>query len=186
MDIQQSLFLIFAALILGTAMLVAFRPRPIESAMWLILNFFLTAGLYVLLGSNFVGIIQILVYAGAIMVLFVFVVLLLNLDPRELGTEAGLSWASLVLFMGCITFIMFALHLATPEMMKTLPPLNASNFGSVESISRELLTNYVWGFELAGGILLLAVVGVGLLAYRKPRNKGLVKKNPNPEELKAA
>jgi NADH:ubiquinone oxidoreductase subunit 6 (subunit J) len=81
---------------------------------------------------------------------------------------------------------MFALHLATPEMMKTLPPLNASNFGSVESISRELLTNYVWGFELAGGILLLAVVGVGLLAYRKPRNKGLVKKNPNPEELKAA
>lgn len=53
MDIQQSLFLIFAALILGTAMLVAFRPRPIESAMWLILNFFLTAGLYVLLGSIF-------------------------------------------------------------------------------------------------------------------------------------
>lgn len=167
-------------------MAVAFRPRPIESAMWLILNFFLTAGLYVLLGSNFVGVIQILVYAGAIMVLFVFVVLLLNLDPRELGDEAGMSWASLVLFMGGITFVMMALHLATPETMRPLPELNhTSSFGSVESISRELLTNYIWGFELAGVILLLAVIGVGLLAYRKPRHAKVQKPN-SQSELKIA
>lgn len=186
MDIQQILFFIFSVLILGTAMAVAFRPRPIESAMWLILNFFLTAGLYVLLGSNFVGVIQVLVYAGAIMVLFVFVVLLLNLDPRELGNEAGLSWASLILFMGCLTFVMLALHLATPEIMQPLPELQkASGFGSVEAISRELLTKYVWGFELAGAILLLAVVGVGLLAYRKPRNK-TAHRNSTPTELRAA
>lgn len=186
MEIQQTLFFVFSALILLTAMLVAFRPRPIESAMWLILNFFLTAGLYILLGSNFVGIIQILVYAGAIMVLFVFVVLLLNLDPHELGAEAGMSWASLILFMGCITFVMLALHLATPEVMKGLPEIQKeANFGSVESIARELLTNYIWSFELAGAILLLAVVGVGLLAYRKPRHSG-VKKSQTTTELEAA
>lgn len=174
MDIQQSLFFVFSALILITAMLVAFRPRPIESAMWLILNFFLTAGLYVLLGSHFVAVIQVLVYAGAIMVLFVFVVLLLNLDPRELGDDAGASWSSLVLFLSLISFVALALKLATPERLKALPPIDASStFGTVEAISRELLTHYVWGFEVAGIILLLAVIGVGLLAYRKPRGPKL-------------
>ncbi|MBN8555115.1 MAG: NADH-quinone oxidoreductase subunit J [Deltaproteobacteria bacterium] len=171
MEIQQILFFSFAALILLSAALVALRPRPIESAMWLILNFFLTAGLYILLGSNFVSIIQVLVYAGAIMVLFVFVILLLNLDPREFGSEAGLPWTSLVMFIGFLTFIVLSLHVATPELMKKLPEIKetgAGVFGSIESISMVLLKNYVWGFEIAGVILLLALIGVGLLAYRKP------------------
>lgn len=180
MELQQSLFLVFSALILVTAMMVAFRPRPIESAMWLILNFFLTAGLYVLLGSHFVAIIQVLVYAGAIMVLFVFVILLLNLDPRELGNEATLSWSSLILFIGSLSFIMLAFHLTTPEILKELPEINkAQSFGTAESISRELLTNYVWGFELSGVILLLAIVGVGLLAYRKPTKPALARLDSN-------
>ena len=96
-DWHTILFFVFATMILASSALVAFRPRPIESAMWLILNFFLTAGLYVLLGSHFTAVIQVLVYAGAIMVLFVFVILLLNLDPRELGMEASVPWSSLVL-----------------------------------------------------------------------------------------
>lgn len=171
-DLVQIIFFILSAMILVSAALVAFRPRPVESAMWLILNFFLTAGLYVLLGAHFVAVIQVLVYAGAIMVLFVFVILLLNLDPRELGEEQKMSWGSLVLFVGFLTFLLLALRVATPELLKPLPPLvEKSTFGSVEDISRKLLTEYVWGFELAGVILLLALIGVGLLAYRKPRAK---------------
>lgn len=168
MDLQQILFLIFAVLILASAAMVAFRPRPIESALWLILNFFLTAGLYVLLGSHFTAIIQVLVYAGAIMVLFVFVILLLNLDPRELGVEATISWSSIVLFLGFLTFILVSLRLTGPELMKAFPELPAdSQWGTVESLSRELLNKYIWGFELSGIILLLAIIGVGLLAHRK-------------------
>lgn len=169
-DWHTILFFVFATMILASSALVAFRPRPIESAMWLILNFFLTAGLYVLLGSHFTAVIQVLVYAGAIMVLFVFVILLLNLDPRELGMEASVPWSSLVLFLGTLTFILVALKLASPELMKPLPDLDAAKgFGTVEALSRELMTRYYWGFELAGVILLLAILGVGLLAYRKAK-----------------
>lgn len=168
---EQILFFIFAGLILLTAALVAFRPRPIESAMWLILNFFLTAGLYVLLGSHLTAVIQVLVYAGAIMVLFVFVIMLLNLDPRELGSEASVPWSSLVLGLGTLTFVLVAFRLVDPELMKPLPEIpSGSTFGSVEAMARDLLSKYVWGFELTGIILLMAIVGVGLLASR-PKSK---------------
>jgi len=168
MDLHQTLFFIFAVLILVTAGLVAFRPRPIESALWLILNFFLTAGLYVVLGAHFTAIIQILVYAGAIMVLFVFVILLLNLDPKELGNEDNPSWASMVLFVGILTFVLVAVKLAKPELLVPFPALQEkSTFGSIEALSSDLLYKYYWGFELAGVILLMSIVGVGLLAYRK-------------------
>jgi len=169
-DIHHVLFFSFAAIILFSAGMVAFRPRPVESAMWLILNFFVTAGLYVLLGSHFTAVIQVLVYAGAIMVLFVFVILLLNLDPRELGTESGASWSSVVLFIGFLSFVIVSLQLATPDLLKapTVLPETAT-FGSVEAASRELMTKYIWGFQLAGVILLLALIGVGLIAYRKSK-----------------
>lgn len=170
MDTHLILFFIFAALILASAALVAFRARPIESALWLILNFFLTAGLYVLLGAHFTAVIQVLVYAGAIMVLFVFVILLLNLDPRELGFESSMSWSSLVLFVGTLSFVLVALRLAGPELLVPLPPLmEGSTFGSVEALSQVLLRKYFWSFEVSGVILLLAIVGVGLLAYRKAK-----------------
>jgi NADH-quinone oxidoreductase subunit J len=168
MEVTQILFYLFAGLILATAGLVAFRPRPVESAMWLILNFFFTAALYALLGSHFVAVIQILVYAGAILVLFVFVILLLNLDPRELGTDAQLPWGSAVLFVAFLSFLMLCLHVATPQLLERLPQLSAeAKWGTVESLAKTLLTQYEFGFEAAGIILLLAIMGVGLLAYRK-------------------
>ena len=168
MDLTQILFFIFAALILLTAGLVAFRPRPVESAMWLILNFFLTAGLYVLLGSHFVAVIQVLVYAGAIMVLFVFVILLLNLDPRELGAEGSISWSGLVLFVSFLSFVLLALHVSTPALLEKMPPApEGSSFGTLESLSKTLLSEYIFAFEMAGIILLLAIIGVGLLARRR-------------------
>ncbi len=168
----QILFFSFSVLILISAGLAAFRPRPIESAMWLILNFFITAGLYILLGSHFVAAIQVLVYAGAIMVLFVFVILLLNLDPRELGVDGALPWTSLSLFTAFLTFVLLGLRITTPELLQKLSPLkNPADFGSVEAISLQLITDYFWGFELAGVILLLAILGVGLLAYRKPNSR---------------
>jgi len=168
LELEQILFYVFSALIITTAALVAFRPRPIESAMWLILNFFVTAALYVVLGSHFVAVIQILVYAGAIMVLFVFVILLLNLDPRELGVEATVPWSTLVLFIAFLTFVLVSLHIATPELLKPLPEIASSGtYGTVEAISMLLLTKYIWSFELAGVILLLAIIGVGMLAFRK-------------------
>lgn len=157
-------------MILLSAALVALRPRPIESAMWLMLNFFLTAALYILLGSHFVGIIQILVYAGAIVVLFVFVIFLLNLDPKELNSAVAVPWTSLVIFLAFLTFIFLSLRVAQPELMDALPPIDEEGFGTIESFSRRFLEDYIWGFEVSGILLLMAIIGVGLLAYRKPKN----------------
>lgn len=167
---MNCLFFIFSALILITAALVVFRPRPVESAMWLILNFLFTAGLFILLDSHFVATLQVLVYAGAIMVLFVFVILLLNLDPKELSLEAPLGWTTTVLLLGLGTFLLLSFSVITSEGLKPFPALISSNeFGGIELISQKLITDYVWSFEIAGVILLLAIIGVGMLAYRKKK-----------------
>ncbi len=165
-------FYVLAALLLLSGALVAFRPRPMECALWLILHFFLTSALYVLLGAHFAAVIQILVYAGAIVVLFTFVILLLNLNPQELGGASVTPWSSFVLFIGSIATILLCFHVATPSLLKPLPEMAPDSiFGSVESFSIQLLTNYVWSFEIAGILLLLAVIVVGMLAYRKGRTE---------------
>ena len=179
MEIERILFFILSALILLTAGLAALRPRPIESAMWLILNFFITAALYVLLGSHFVAVIQVLVYAGAIMVLFVFIILLLNLDPHEVSTEAVMPWTHLILACGALSFVMLSLSIIEPATSSSFGPINASSaFGTIENIANQLVTHYMWSFEIAGVILLLAIIGVGMLAYRK--QKHVLKREETP------
>lgn len=173
---ETVIFYTLPALILATSALVVFRPRPIESAMWLVLNFFFTAALFVVLGAHFAAVIQVLVYAGAILVLFVFVIFLLNIDPKDLGLEAQISWSSLVFFVGSIAFVLLAVRVATPDLLQPLPELPPdSKFGDIEAFSRTLLTKYVWSFEVAGVLLLLAILGVGMLAYRKPRARAISK-----------
>lgn len=164
------IFYILSGLLLLTGALVAFRPRPIESALWLILHFFLTSALYVILGAHFAAVVQILVYAGAILVLITFVILLLNLDPQEQGVSTTTPWTSFVLFVGTLATIFLCLHIASPQLLEKMPALEASSgFGSVELFSRLLLTKYLWAFEMAGVLLLLALIGVGMLSYRKAK-----------------
>jgi len=166
------MFYVVSLFLLVTAALVAFRPKPLENALWLILHFFLTSCLYVYLGSHFVAVIQILVYAGAIIVLFTFVIMLLNLSPRELGGLEKSSWISFVMLISTIVVVLLCFRIATPELLQPLSEIDPSTgFGSVEAFSRVFLTRYVWGFEVAGVLLLLALVGVGLLAYRRPQSK---------------
>lgn len=168
MSVESIVFLVIAGLMLVSAGLVAFRPKPIESALWLIVNFFFTSALYVLIGAHFAAIIQILVYAGAIVVLFTFVILLLNLDPEEVGTTASAPWTSLVMVLASISAVLLCMHIATPKLLEGMPALSDNGYGTVEGFARVFLGKYVLGFEIAGVLLLLAVIGVGLLAYRKP------------------
>lgn len=175
-------FPILAGLMLISAGLVAFRPKPIESALWLVLNLILTSALYVLLGAHFVAVIQVLVYAGAILVLFTFVILLLNLDPKELGVDASIPWSSLVLIVGALSTVLLCLHVATPELLKKMPPASSADYGTVEAFSRVLIEKYVWTFEVAGLLLLLAIIGVGMLSYRQAKSAQL----PDPKKAKEA
>jgi len=171
MNLQEIAFYILGALLLITGGLVAFRPKPIESALWLIVNFICTSALYVLLGAHFVAVIQVLVYAGAIVVLFTFVIMLLNLNPQELGLTAAVPWTSIVLLTGTVAVIFLCLHVATPDLLKGLPVLaeDAGGWGTLENFSKVFLIKYVWSFEIAGILLLMAVLGVGLLAHHQEK-----------------
>jgi NADH-quinone oxidoreductase subunit J len=169
MEAPNLVFYVIAALILVTGGLVAFRPKPIESALWLIVNFICTSALYVLLGAHFVAVIQVLVYAGAIVVLFTFVIMLLNLNPKELGLTAAVPWTSIVLLSGTVAVVFLCLHVATPELLKPMGAISteAAGWGSLEHFSKVFLHKYVWGFQVAGVLLLMAILAVGLLAHRK-------------------
>jgi len=148
--------------------MVITRRNPVISALFLILNFFCLAGLYLTLNAQFIAVIQVLVYAGAIMVLFLFVIMLLNLGDEERLKEklsfkrifaAGLSFGLLLELVYIVGFIDV--------------PMPAGDFskgveiGTVEYIGEELFTTYLFPFEITSVLLLAAMVGAVVLAKRK-------------------
>ncbi|MBI3006295.1 MAG: NADH-quinone oxidoreductase subunit J [Ignavibacteriales bacterium] len=138
------------------------------SALYLIVNFFCLAGLYLTLHAQFIAIIQILVYAGAIMVLFVFVIMLLNLgDERKLSD--GVSWKKIVAAGFCAALLMEFVYILiysepSPAVMSASM---ATEIGTVEYIGSQLFTKFLFPFEITSLILTAAIVGAIVLAKRK-------------------
>ncbi|MBL8017412.1 MAG: NADH-quinone oxidoreductase subunit J [Ignavibacteria bacterium] len=165
---ENIMILLFAILALGSAIMMITRRSPITSALYLVVNFFAISGIYLMLRSQFVAIIQILVYAGAIMVLFLFVIMLLNLSGEKKLTE-NLTYKklsaiilALLLFcsLGITTFFAFM------GKFKTLHQ-NAEVMGTIQSVGKELYTTYSFPFELVSFVLLAAIVGAIVLAQKK-------------------
>ena len=159
------LFFYFGAIVVGTATLVVTLRNPVYSAMSLLIMFFHVAGLFVLLNAEFIAAIQVLVYAGAILVLYLFVVMLLNLRREEryhqqylLGAFLGaviLTELVLVLFR---TRFQPAFGSYTPEQIQTI--------GNTEAVGKALFTTYLLPFEVASLVLLAAMIGAIVLAKR--------------------
>lgn len=162
------LFYLFAAITVVGAFLVVVNRSPIASAMSLIASFFGMAGLFVLMDAHFVAIMQILLYAGAIMVLFVFVIMLLNLTPNAsrfkaiAGTRLILGGAGLYLG-GLLMLIILG---ATKGQLST-DGAPAGLVGSVESVGELLLGQYIVPFEFTSVVLLIAVIGSVYLTKKK-------------------
>lgn len=160
-------FILFAVLAIASALGVVFNRNTVNSALFLVLNLISLAGIYLLLQSQFLAIIQILVYAGAIMVLFLFVIMLLNLDREEtLFTKVRLRYA-VAFLLGAVVFaqIIYAIFSFT----STLPAVSAqmSQVGTVEAVGNVLFTKYMLPFEVTAILLTAAVVGALLIAQRK-------------------
>jgi len=160
------LFSYFAGVIVLTAVLVVASRKPVSSALSLLVMFFHVAGLYVLLNAEFIAAVQIIVYAGAILVLYLFVVMLLNLRAEEsyhkqylVGLVIGLAiLIEAVLILSRSGFADRAFPAAAPA-----PDLLA---GNTEGIGRALYTTYLFPFEVASLILLVAMIGAILLAKK--------------------
>ena len=166
-------FYTLAALILGLAIMVVSARSAVHSVLFLVLNFLLVAVLYVILGAEYVAVIQVLVYAGGIVVLYLFVVMLVNLkrepeqfsDPRRLG-KLGTLLAGAVLAQ-VVGIAVYSSTRGTPEPVtgglgSDTPFLT----GNTEQLGWVLYTSYLIPFELASMLLLVAMVGAIVLAKK--------------------
>ncbi len=152
----------------GSAIMMITRRNPITSALYLIVNFFSISAIYLMLRSQFVAIIQIIVYAGAIMVLFLFVIMLLNMHESKRLTESVTYKKLSAVILSLLLFSSLAItsYFAFMGKHKTMNP-NAEALGTVESVGRELYTTFSFPFELVSFILLAAIVGAIILAQKK-------------------
>jgi NADH-quinone oxidoreductase subunit J len=168
------LFFVFAACTGGSALMVVTRRNPVACAIWLIGTFFGLAAIYTLLGATFIGIIQILVYAGAIMVLFLFVIMLLNLGNDYESDVRGPLW---MVMAGGTLLVMMGL-LARVFMGGGTPPLGdaagrgalaaqTAERGSVGLIGIPMYEQFVVPLQATAILLLIACVGAVVLAKRK-------------------
>ena len=165
MDFERIFFFVTAGVAVVSAVLTVTRRNPAQSVLFLILNFFCLALLYLTLHAEFLAIIQILVYAGAIMVLFLFVIMLLNLGDdaslRERSGPARIVGISLALIVLVQLGILLSRRDGTPGT--PLP----EGFGTAEKFGGSLFRNYLVPFEMTSILLLAALVGVIILAKKK-------------------
>ena len=165
--IQQGLFLVMAALMLASALGVVFAKNQVYSAMWLVASFFFLASIYALLAAHTLAILQILVYAGAIVVLFLFVIMLLSIEelPR-IGLIAELSPMRVLAVLAAIALgvVLLGVNLNHPTGS---PEMLASDYGTVASLGRLLYGKYLLPFEATSLLLLVSIVGAVVVAKGK-------------------
>lgn len=167
------LFHVFGALAVAASIAVIGQRNPMHSVLWLIASFIGLAGLYVLLDAPFAAVTQIIVYAGAIMVLFLFVVMLLNTsredtlvaDPRRPMLSAGPRRAGAALAVLFLALVAWAIARGTDRPFGGDAAVT-DRVSSVAEIGRELFTTHVFAFEVATVLLLVAMLGAVVLAKR--------------------
>ncbi len=171
-------FYFFGVISIASALAFVTRKSPVAAALWLVNTMFALAALYVMLDAQFIGVIQVLVYAGAIMVVFLFVVMLLNLGhPSDIADARG-KWP--VIVAGLIGIALIA-ELATIASTKIRPEFQIAagtaaeemaKYGAVGSVARPLFNEYLLAFELTSVLLLVAIAGAVVLGRRRDRDAG--------------
>ena len=160
---ETVLFILFGAIAVCGAIMVVTRKHPMASALYLILTLFAVAALFVLRQAHFLAAVQVIVYAGAVVVLFVFVIMLINVPEDRLPVER----ATTTRVLGVIAAGFFVLESAVLARRYWMPKGPAAEVGTVEAVGRALFTDYLLAFEITSVLLLAAVIGAIALAKRK-------------------
>ena len=169
MLLQTIAFYLFSAVLIAAAVMVIAGRNPVHSVLFLILAFFNAAALFVLLGAEFLAMILVIVYVGAVAVLFLFVVMMLDVDFAELkrGTvqyvPIGLLVAGILLAELVFAGAAWRFAAAAPHVLASAKPAQISN---TEALGRILYTDYIYYFQIAGLILLVAMIGAIVLTLR--------------------
>jgi len=169
MNLELILFIVLASVAAVSAVTMITRPNPVIAAVFLVLNFFALAGLYLLLNAQFIAVVQIIVYAGAIMVLFLFVLMLLNTDTEHKLFIDKRAIKFFAILISLFVFVQLAYLLLFGKPSRTLTPDEVASVhsGTIQTIGQQLYTNYIIPFEVAGFLLLAATIGALVLAKKK-------------------
>ncbi len=167
MDIQELLFYFLSMLALSGALGVVLSRNPVHSVLFLIMTFFAISGHYILMNAQFLAVVNIIVYAGAIMVLFLFVIMLMNLNA---DVEPQKNW--LIQLAGAISggMLFLVLLAAVVTAFQTLPTVNSSantDIGLIQNLGKVLFTKYVLPFELSSVLFLSAMIGAIVIGKKE-------------------
>ncbi len=162
-------FWIFASLMVFFGLMVIAQRNPVSSALSLVMTFLCLAALFFTLDAGFIGVIQILVYAGAVMVLFLFIIMLLDLKQEEGRKINGASLFSGLLVAGGGLYIVAAIILRSEVAERELPTLAVGRIDDVRAVGEVLFTNYNLPFQVIGVLLLAATIGVVVLSRKELR-----------------
>ena len=176
--IQVIAFYLFAAVLITSAVMTIASRNPVHSVLWLILAFFNAAGLMLIIGAEFIAMVLVIVYVGAVAVLFLFVVMMLDIDFAELRAgfarylPVGVLLA--IVLAAQIIFAVGAWSAGGVDLAREVAPTDP-NVSNIRAVGQLLFTRYVFLFEIAGLILLVAMIGAIVLTNRK--RSGVLKQN---------
>ena len=174
MILQTLFFYLFSAITIGSALMVISARNPVHSVLFLILAFFNAAGLFVLLGAEFLAMMLVVVYVGAVAVLFLFVVMMLDVDFTELR-QGFLQYLPVGGLIGIVLLAELVIALSgwafAPEAMTGASPTpNLDDVTNTAAIGQLLYTKYIFYFQISGFVLLVAMIGAIVLTLRHRPN----------------
>jgi NADH-quinone oxidoreductase subunit J len=162
----ETIAILLGGLTIGSALMVVISRHPVRSILYLVLTFFMISANYILMNAQFIAIVNIMVYAGAIMVLFLFVLMLLNLS-KENEPKSSIIVKLAAVIAGGILFTVFIAALKDGVVVAQAVTDGANNQGLVQNLGQLLFTKYVLPFEIASVLFIASMVGAVLLAKRE-------------------
>jgi NADH-quinone oxidoreductase subunit J len=175
MTVTAAFFYLFATITVASGLLVIASRNPVQSVLFLILAFVNAAGLFIMMGAEFLALILVIVYVGAVAVLFLFVVMMLDVDFAELR-QGFLQYLPLGMLIGLVFMVELVLVIGTyvvdPNLIHaaTAPIPDPATISNTAAIGQVLYTRYVFFFQTAGLILLVAMIGAIVLTLRPSKN----------------
>jgi len=166
-------FYLFGLLAIASSIAFVTRKSPVSAALWLVSTMFCLAALYVMLEAHFIGVIQVLVYAGAIMVVFLFVVMLLNLGEASAIADTRGKWGRLAAGLLGLALLAQVMALTGKRLPEPFTPgggydsVAGADQGAVGSVAQPLFNEYLLAFELTSILLLVAIVGAVVIGRRR-------------------
>jgi len=164
MNIITLIFILLSAMAVGSAIMMLLSKNPVKSILWLIVVFFAISGHYIMLNAQFLAVVNIIVYAGAIMVLFLFVVMLMNLNSTEEPVRNMRLQMIGVVSGGSLLLILLSSLMKTDKEQLVL--MRVGDAGLIKNLGNVLFTNYVLPFEIASVLFLSAMIGAVVIGKK--------------------